>query len=613
MRRMNGSRQLGVFGLLAVCCAAQGATLREALEAVPRDTIAMVCVPSLSGLEAELLAATKRSALDGMLPALAGSPMALLRGALPFGDGLDPDGAMVGGVLNPSAIGELRQRGFVLIPAKNPKEFIEGMDGRSGSGEGLWSVRFHGSPYFAAIRGTHVVIAEGEETAKAAAADPGKSLGDVLSREDLRSFERQDIFVWVKLEEALKLVKPQIDMFTSMSLLAQAAKGPAGMKQAEASKKQIDMLLHGLSTWIVGLAIEDRGIGLRIAVRARPGSEMDQSTRRPQTGEPLLRSLPVENYLLAGGSRSSPEMLKREIETNLRPFLAVGEALPGIDKPKYAEFARLVEEWAGSMRAIRFAIVDVAHGEPPGDGLLGVVGYVEAENARRWIELFGQGVESAKAVFAPDTVDADPGLKTLLSAAAWNAKTEDIGGTTVARLVFDFSKSEWRGGAESPPVRAILGGDGLCIRVAMVDEKMAVLTIGGGPRLMERGIASGRKTGSPIEENAGVKRTASALPPEREGVVYFAVDRMVNMGPRIVRLFDDTGMSELKLPAIETPVGISSSGAEHVGRVDIFVPDDVIVGVKDAVLRARMGDGKAGSEPGTNSDARPGDAGTKRP
>ncbi len=603
MRRMGWRTVLGVAGLLAVCCAGnavRGATLREAVDAVPRETIAMVCVPSLSGLEREFLAAAKRSALDGMLPAAARSPVAGLREEFQLGDGFDPDGAIIAGLLNASAFLELWQRGFVLIPAKNPTTLIEGMEGRSGSDEGLWSVKVHGTPCYAAVRGKHVVVAQFEATAKAIAADPGRSLGDILSREDLQSLERQDVFAWVKLEEALKLVKPQIDMFTSMSLLAQAATGPAGMKQAEASKKQIDMLLHGLSTYIMGVAIEDQGLGLRFAVRARPGSELDQTTRRPQTREALLRGLPVEEYLIAAGSRASPEMVKLEIETNLRPLLAVGEAVRGVDKAKFGEFARLVEEWAGMGTALRLAVVGAPLDGSPEDGFLGVVGYVEVESARRWIELFGQGVESAKAVFTPEAVDADRGVKMVLSAVQWSSKTEEIEGATVARLVLDLSKPEWLRDAELGPVNVVFGADGPCVRVAMVDEKTVVVTMGRGRGLMEKAIASGRKTGSAIEENAGVKRTASALPPEREGVVYLAVDRIVNMIPRIARVFDESAVPELKLSAIETPIGITSSGGEHVTRVDIFVPDGVIVGVKDAALHARLEGGKQGAGAGTN-------------
>lgn len=578
-----------LLGWFAISLPASAATLREAIDAAPRDTIALACIPSPSALEQELRSLATRAAMDGLLPPMVLTPLAALRTELGLGDKFDPEGALIIGALNTTALPEIPDRIFLLLPAKNPQELIEGMEGRSASDESLWHVTFHGSPCHAAVRGKYVVIAKSEATAREAAANPDRALGDVLSREDLQSLDRQDVFVWVKLEEALKLVKPQVDLFTSMSLLAQAATGPAGMKQAELTKKQIDVLLQGLSTYILGVRIEDQGVGLRVAVRVRPGSELDQATRREQTREPLLRGLPSDDYLLAAGSRSSAEAMKRSIESDLRPFLAVGEVLPGVDKAKYTEFARSVEEWVGIMRGLRLVVSSAGADASDTEGLVAIGGCVEVENARRWIELFGQALESMKAILAPEGVQADPDLKRIVGAARWRAKTEELGGAEVATLLFDFSNTEWRGGAESPALKGILGADGLSMRIAMADERNVVFALGGGRKWAEKLIRSAKRNESAIEETPGVRRTAALLPVEREGAGYVAVDRVVNTVVRAARLVGENGPPTLQLPPIESPVGFSSSGGDHVTRVDIVVPNDVIVALKDAYLKSRAG------------------------
>ena len=73
---------------------------------------------------------------------------------------------------------------------------------------------------------------------------------------------------------------------------------------------------------------------------------------------------------------------------------------------------------------------------------------------------------------------------------------------------------------------------------------------------------------------------------------------------RVAKVLDEEEFP-VKMPSIDAPLGISSTGGTEWNRVDVFVPTELMVAVKNAILGMMMGGGQP-MPPSTSAAPAPG-------
>ena len=124
-----------------------------------------------------------------------------------------------------------------------------------------------------------------------------------------------------------------------------------------------------------------------------------------------------------------------------------------------------------------------------------------------------------------------------------------------------------------------------------VDAQHVVVGFCGGAESMGRLIESAGKDAVPLADDPGIKKVKAHLTSERASEMYLSVDRIVNVISRVARVLDEEEFP-VKMPSIDAPLGISSTGGTEWNRVDIFVPTELMVAVKNAIMGMMMGGGQ---------------------
>lgn len=578
-------------------------SMKDAVSALPGDTICFVCVPDPKQLDADFGAAVKMLGLDAMIQPPFNQPTSIVKTFLQMGDTFDDTGSMCLVILNAANPMEFNQKTAFIFPAKDPKGMLTAMGGTAAD-DGSWGVALFGQPSFAATKDKHVVIAQSADVAKQIA-KPSETLGGKLNATDVEALDGLDIALWIDGDRLLKAIKPQVDMVMAMATMQQASAGPVGAKQAEMTKKQVDMFFEGAASLSLGFGLGEPGLTMRVNFRTKPGSELAKSTATKNTSEPLLRGLPADNYLFAFGSITDPSVAKESVKS-MEGYFAMAEALEGVDKEQVTKLRGLAEQWVPMMTGMRGAVVAL----PPGpDGLFAVNVIVDAESSDKWIDLMGQAIETGKKLVASASPEADADVKKMLDAITWAESKEELAGAKVRELKFDIAKAGDLDEEEVQDMQKVIGKEGATVRVSRVDDKTVTISFGGGAKNAGALIEQVKGKSTALEADAGIKKVAAHMPKERAGVGYFAVDRILEFVGTVMKTVEEDEFP-VKMPKLNAPLAMTSSSGKESIRVDFFVPSELMVAGKNAIMTAMgqgappPGDGKAGG-----AEAKPSDKG----
>lgn len=563
---------------LAAPAARAGDPMIAAVASLPEDTMAYLVAPSLKHLDTDYQQALADLQLQAMTPPPFNSLSGALKSWQPAFAGLDENGPVAVLFLPVTNLMEFNTHQVIVLPVADPKAMLEGLGGKAGDDK-VWEVTFMGQPSFAATAEKRVYVCRSREVAaKMASAKLG--LDAKLKPAELKSLEGLDLALWIDTDRVLKVLKPQIDMMTAMMVGMQASSGPFGAKQAESTKKQIDRLVDGMTSLVIGIGLDKAGLDLRIGTNIRPGSELAKQSKSRITSEPLLRGLPADQFAVAFGAVLHPEYAG-EAAKQFDVYAEMLTGVEGVDKAKADELKKTVQDMLGLAKAFRVSVEAL----PPGEnGFLGVSVIAESSDAKRWLELEGKLIELAKAIAGEVKAEvAGEEVKAFASAVTFNAEAESISGRKVAQLKLDISKFPDADEDDIEGATKLLGKEGLTFRMAAPDANTMLVTFGGGAAYMDRLMQSAAKNEPALESSASVKKSASGVPAERNAVLYVAADRLIGMINQAMKAVDEEELP-VRLPAGTSPIAMASTGGDDWGRMDLFVPTDVIVAGKNAAM-----------------------------
>ncbi len=582
-----------------------GDAMRDAIASLPEDAVAFACVPNLKQLDDSFQQVVNDLGLQAFLPPPTNSAVGMIKQYLPMLAGLDENGPLAVVLMPADNMGDLWQKLVFIASASDPKGMIEGMGGQPGEG-GVWTINLFGRPAFAAIGEKRVILTQTADLAKKVASSKG-GLDRKIQPGILKTMEGLDKAVWIDADHLLKLFKDQINALVGMMGMMQAAGGPLGATQAEATKQQVDMIVEGASSICFGVSLKKPGLGFRFGMSAKPGSEMARQIKVVPTKESLLRGLPADKFLLAIGQVMDPAQLRASMKS-LDPYLEMLDAVEGLDKEQIGQLKSMVREWLPMFTGVRMLVQPIAPGP---NGLFGVSIIMDTSSSKRWLELARKAVETGKKLLTDASAELiDEDVKKVVDAIAYKLGAEEINGAKINHLTFDLSKIDTVDEEELEQVQKVIGKDGILFRVAGIDDHRIVVGFGGGADYMGRLIESARKKGdgkdnlrSGLDDDPGIKKVAANLTSERASVAYISVDQIIGAINSVAKALDEEELP-IKMPAINAPLAMSGTGGNGWQRFDIFVPMELMVAVKNATL-AMMGGGQV-APPSTSALPAPG-------
>lgn len=574
--------------------------IKDALRAIPKDAVGFVCVPNIQALDGKWQQALTNVGLQGMVPPPFNSPVAVLQQLLQMSEGLDLNGPVTIVQMPFENQIDFASKNAIVFPATDPEALVRSMGGQAGEG-GVWNLTMFNKPGFAITAEKRLIISDTAEGVKAVAEGKG-GMDANFKAKDLAAFEGLDVAIWADGERLVKIFEQQIQMFTGMFTMGAAAGGPLGAAQAESTKQQIDMVLGGIKSAVIGASLDPAGVGLRMAFDAKPGTDLARHLKvKPAKGS-LLEGLPAGNFMLAAGQVFGEEELK-STRKQFEPFLKAGEEMEDIDAEQLRVLRGIVDDWVPLNRGIRATFESL----PPGPGgLIGVSVLFETSDSQRWLELLGRAAETVKVL------SKDEEAQEIARTMSYASEAEELGGVKVAQLKFDLSQIEDVDEDVLEQVTAVVGKEGIIVRLAPVGSDLVALGFGGGAEYMTRLIEQAGKKEAPLDSVPGIQKVAAHLPKKQLQTGYVAVDRITGFIGNVMKVVEeDEEPFPFQMPEINAPLALSVSGGDGSVQMDMFCPTELMVASKNLIMMV-MGAGPAGgAAPPAKQDPGPGPGDTE--
>jgi len=473
---------------------------------------------------------------------------------------------------------ELPMKIAFVLSVKEPKALLEKMGATLGE-NGVYSVTVLGTPSFAAIKGSQLILARMPDVAQAIAGSK-KGLHTELSSTELNMLNGLDVLLWIGADRLIPLVRQQIESMMDMMAMMQGGANPLAMKQAELSKKQLALYFDGLASLAIGLSLDGSGLDLRVAGTSKPATKLHSMMTVRNTTEPLLRSLPGGDYVFAFGETIDPAQMKAGVE-QLDDYVSLANEIEGLDKEQVSKLKQKLKTWIPLNTGVRASMQAVA---PNDHGVFRMTVIFDTTDSASWFEQANASFELIKSIFMDQKV-ADLGSEALSMAKAttFTAKAEKIGDSNVAHLRVDLTKIETIDEEVIEDIQNVIGKDGPMIRLAAANAKTVVITFGGGTGYLEKALTLAKSGDSPLDADPGIQKISKKLSKNRYMVGYLAVDQLF-AGMRHVMTAMDEDPLPIHFPPLKAPVGMCGTGGEGWSQFDIFVPIEVLSATKDAAM-----------------------------
>ena len=286
--------------------------------------------------------------------------------------------------------------------------------------------------------------------------------------------------------------------------------------------------------------------------------------------------LPQENYIFAMGQLVSAEQAA-EGAKRMAKYLQAKEITDALGKEKAEKLGADFKEWYGMTRGGAFSVSSL----PPGPGgLLGLSMVFKVTDSAKWMERSQAMVTLVKGIETEDEQVA-----TLLKAVTYQSGAGTVGGVSVAELSLDASGLEDVEPEDLDQMKKVLGQDGLLVRLGAVDDRHVVVAFGGGEARMGELIAQAKAGKAPLSNDPGIKRVAPKLPKAKTSEGYIALDRIMGL---VTNIFEAMGEQAppINIAEVNAPIAFANAGDKTLTHVEVFLPMELVVSVKDGVMQA---------------------------
>lgn len=558
----------------------QAAGPKEFLEAVPADAWGFIAVPSLQRLDKKL------GALSEKLNFPLESPLGLALAQLGIAEGVREKAGLGVVVLDPTEYGMPPDMLAILVPTTDASALLDVFDPQD-AGEGMSTIDLMGKRLYAMPKGGFVVLGLEKSSVKHVA-EAKKGIKKSLKPDQIARYNEADLFALLNLRPAIDMVKPLAGQFVAMLMMGSMDADPDKGEGIQKSAQEIVDLLDQLSALEIALGLDNDGLQVSFYLTFTEDGSITKKIaegKAPSSG--LLTGLPKDKYVVAMGVQGSEPGESTLHKGLMELVMSRPEVSDVLSKEKMAELQKLGEQLRAKLGGSAISLSTLPK---DADGMLALTVVMESTDVKGSIPLLRNLIESYKGMFK------DKDVAKVLQGLTCKPGAETIGGAAVDHITLDLSKleadDEQMAGAIAT-IKKVLGKEGLLVRLAPAGDKRIVLTLGGGAKRMEQVLSDAAGGKSPLAEDAGVMKARKKMPKRRMFEMYLAVDQLLKL-IRGVSGSQDVPMME----PIDAPLGVALSAEKNYGRLDLILPTELIVEIKNMVLQAMFGGGFGGGEQG---------------
>jgi hypothetical protein len=537
--------------LLSLVVAAPGvaAEPHEVLASVPDSATVVVSINDMNAID------TKARKLMGDMKMIAISPIMMFRGTvLSIVDGMDESGSMAFAIMPFASPAEMNQRMAILLPTTDRAKLTQFIQPEPVEGEGDFlkvSIKSAGeTTAYLGAKGKYSVISPSLDTVKAMQSAGGNMAG-ALSPAARAVVRRNDICV---------LLKPA-------ALLAAGGADDQGMRMLAASLGLTLDELKKTQSAHFGVRLDEAGLVLEggMTGAAAPGPVAEGS---------LLTGLPADRFILVWGMNG--HTVRQSITARYGPMI---DLAPQFVPERREAVKSAISAIGEGVRSVAASVSALPEGP---DGLVAMTKVVQCEGpADELMRRFERLVTVLK-----EGAVSDPKMQAGLARLSYSRAVEQTSdGVAVDQLRVDLAGVE---GPDPAALMRVLGRDGLCVRMAAVDGKFVVATIGGGLARMEQAIAVVRRGGAPLAEDPLIAGAAKRLQGSRTAEGYLMLDRGLALGRAIVKALDE----KAPLPTMKeqaAPIAVGAFMAGDSSSWELMVPYATVLAIKDVASDAAAG------------------------
>ena len=132
----------------------------------------------------------------------------------------------------------------------------------------------------------------------------------------------------------------------------------------------------------------------------------------------------------------------------------------------------------------------------------------------------------------------------------------------------------------------VVGKEGMLIRVAPAGADKVVVSFGGGPKRLATARELVAKGQAPLATDPGVKRVSPKLATARTGEFYLAVDNALQLVKSVMTAVGEGEEFPFAIKQINAPLAYGTSVTKDASRLDVFIPMELVLYVKDLVMQA---------------------------
>jgi hypothetical protein len=412
--------------------------------------------------------------------------------------------------------------------------------------------------------------------------DSQGSMRSVLPKERLAEIDNKvDLLIWLNVAEAGPVVKkPVVDAMMGFMMII-AMSDPSIGTQVEKLVHTVEQVLTEGENMQLGIAISQAGVNLDLIFQAQPDTELAKGiAKTPTSDTSLLRGLPDEDFILAAGGteKSSAE----DVEAAMTGFESIFQKpaiLAAIDADKLPDLKESIRQLCEIGVNGEWGSISVTRLPASSDGMIGLVvtGAIPG-GAEKWVQVAGDVVQKILGMIT------DEDVRSVTDHITYTPNAETIGGAKVDHIKFDLSwlvEDETLTEDDLAMIGKIIGSEGVLVRLVAFDADHVGLLFGGGPKRVEQ-VAQVLKSGTtPLADHASLQAIAPNLRKNnRFFEMYLAADTTLQfVNDAAVAVGEDP--LPVEIPKINAPAAIIGTIAPLTGRVDVFVPMQMISGIKN--------------------------------
>ncbi len=522
---------------------------QDILSAVPAEASGVLIIRDLAGFDAKL------RQLTGQL-GVPFSPYMLAKGWLQVVSGIDEHGAAAIFVIPSDTPDQLSPRVAMLLPTVAHKQILSFLSPQQ-LDDGLTKVILRGRESYVGTMDSYTVFASDLRTVKGIISAK-KNLADRFSDHQRERVAANEVSLWIDLSSSTTRMMPGLAAPWLRPLLGGEGSGPRMFRSIQLSAR-----------------IEPEGIAFELygeRNNARRGGAV-----REVTGT-MLRGLPDEPFVLALGTTGG--VFTANARTIVALYVSTLSATGILDTARSGELTLALEPLIIDTKDAAASLSIMPEGS---DGMIAIAKVVrttgDAQALPAKIDTLTRVLKRGLFV--------NPDVNSALTKLEYRRGVETSLGVSVDHIVLDLSGFE---SVNKDAITAVLGREGLLVRIGVVDHKDVVLTVGGGLERFNKIVTSVRSGQAPLASDPGTLMSALGVARRRWLEAYLSVDRGIGLVHAISAAMGIPA-SQPEIPETNAPIALAiHSVGPNATQADFFIPTELLVAIKDLLI------GQAASE-----------------